>query len=61
MRVRTEVNVPRLIDCRAMTPNQISWNVDPQPFAWVATADEILAKVKVVEANVRKLIDNNAK
>jgi len=27
----------------------------------VVTADEILAKVKVVEANVRKLIDNNAK
>jgi hypothetical protein len=33
----------------------------PRPFTWTATADEILAKVKVVEANVRKLVDNNAK
>ena len=38
-----------------------SWNANPRPFTWSATADEILAKVKVVEANVRKLIDNNAK
>ena len=37
-----------------------SWNANPRPFAWIATADEILAKVKVVEANVRKLVDNNA-
>jgi transposase len=37
-----------------------SWNANPRPFTWVATADEILAKVKVVEANVRKLVDNNA-
>jgi transposase len=46
---------------RRITDYINTWNVDPQPFAWVATADEILAKVKVVEANVRKLIDNNAK
>jgi transposase len=38
-----------------------TWNANPRPFTWVATADEILAKVKLVEANVRKLIDNNAK
>ena len=38
-----------------------TWNADPKPFAWVATADEILAKVKVVEINARKLVDNNAK
>jgi hypothetical protein len=37
-----------------------SWNANPRPFTWIATADEILAKVKVVEANVRKLVDNNA-
>jgi len=36
------------------------WNANPSPFTWIATADEILAKVKVVEANVRKLVDNNA-
>ena len=29
-----------------------SWNANPRPFTWIATADEILAKVKVVEANV---------
>jgi hypothetical protein len=33
----------------------------PETLQLVATADEILAKVKVVEANVRTLIDNNAK
>jgi transposase len=38
-----------------------TWNANPRPFTWVATVDEILAKVKVVEANVRKLVDNNAK
>jgi hypothetical protein len=25
-----------------------------------STADEILAKVRVVEANIKKLVDNNA-
>ncbi|MBB5896649.1 hypothetical protein ACFFS4_40080 [Kutzneria kofuensis] len=33
----------------------------PPPFAWTATADEILAKVRLVQANVKKLVDNNAK
>jgi hypothetical protein len=33
----------------------------PKPFEWTATADEILAKVKIVQANVKKLVDNNAK
>jgi hypothetical protein len=28
---------------------------------WTATADEILAKVKIVQANVKKLVDNNSK
>ena len=37
-----------------------SWNANPRPFTWTATTDEILAKVKVVEVNVRKLVDNNA-
>jgi hypothetical protein len=30
-------------------------------FEWTATADEILAKVKIVQANVKKLVDNNSK
>ena len=46
---------------RRITDYINTWNADPKPFSWVATADEILAKVKVVEANVRKLTDNNAK
>jgi len=32
-----------------------------QPFAWTATADEILAKVRWVEANVKQLLANNSK
>jgi transposase len=46
---------------RRITDYINTWNADPKPFSWVATADEILATVKVVEANVRKLVDNNAK
>lgn len=36
------------------------WNTDAEPFTWTATVDEILAKVKLVEANVKQLLDNNA-
>ena len=37
------------------------WNTNPRPFAWTATADEILAKVRIVQTNTKKLIDNNSK
>jgi transposase len=37
------------------------WNANPEPFVWTATADEILAKVRIVQANIKKLVDNNAK
>jgi transposase len=37
------------------------WNTNAKPFAWTATADEILAKVRLVQTNVKKLVDNNAK
>lgn len=37
------------------------WNVNAKPFTWTASADEILAKVRVVQASVKKLVDNNAK
>ena len=37
------------------------WNTDAQPFAWNATADEILAKVRWVETTVKKLVANNSK
>jgi transposase len=31
------------------------WNVDCKPFKWIASADEILAKVRWVEAEVRRM------
>ena len=37
------------------------WNADSKPFAWTATADDILAKVQLVQTNIKKLVDNNAK
>lgn len=37
------------------------WNTKAEPFAWTATADEILAKVRWVETNVKKLVANNSK
>jgi transposase len=36
------------------------WNSDPKPFTWTATADEILAKVQLVQTGIKKLVDNNA-
>ncbi len=38
-----------------------SWNADAEPFTWTATAGEILAKVRLVQSNIKKLVDNNAK
>lgn len=37
------------------------WNTNPKPFTWTATTDEILAKVRLVQSNIRKLVDNNSK
>ena len=37
------------------------WNAHAKPFSWTATADEILAKVQLVQASIKKLVDNNAK
>jgi hypothetical protein len=37
------------------------WKTSAKPFAWTATANEILAKVRLVETNIKKLVDNNAK
>ena len=37
------------------------WNSHAEPFTWTATADEILAKVALTQANVRRLVDNNSK
>ncbi|MEU2874776.1 hypothetical protein ABZ769_37395 [Streptomyces olivoreticuli] len=38
-----------------------SWNQDPKPFTWTATADEILAKVRLTQRNVRTLVANKSK
>ncbi|SBW22524.1 hypothetical protein FDG2_2768 [Candidatus Protofrankia californiensis] len=37
------------------------WNTNPEPFTWTATADEILANVRLVQINIKKLVDNNTK
>jgi transposase len=37
------------------------WNADAKPFVWTATADEILAKVRITQTNIKRLVDNNAK
>ena len=36
-------------------------NQHPKPFTWTATTDEILAKVRIVQTNIRKLVENNTK
>ncbi len=38
-----------------------SWNEKAKPFTWTATADEILAKVRLVQASMKKLVNNNSK
>jgi transposase len=38
-----------------------SWNENAKPFKWTATADEILAKVRLVQTSVKKLVNNNSK
>jgi transposase len=35
------------------------WNSDAKPFVWTATADEIFAKVKITQTNIKKLVANN--
>ncbi|GIE07755.1 IS630 family transposase [Paractinoplanes durhamensis] len=37
------------------------WNTEPRPFQWTATTDESLAKVRLTQLNIRKLVANNSK
>ena len=37
------------------------WNANSKPFAWTATADDILAKVQLAQTSIKKLVDNNGK
>jgi transposase len=46
---------------RAIEDYVAAWNSDAKPFTWTATADEILAKVRWVHTEVRKLLTNNDK
>lgn len=39
----------------------VHWNSGARPFVWAATADEILAKVRIVQTSIRRLVDNNGK
>jgi hypothetical protein len=45
--------------CRRFGARTEAWNSDPRPFAWTATAEEIFAKVRLVQTRVRQLADNN--
>ncbi|MFF4533428.1 IS630 family transposase [Streptomyces sp. NPDC001407] len=38
-----------------------TWNSGAKPFTWTATAEEILAKVRLVQTNIKKLVANNSK
>ncbi|WP_367435990.1 hypothetical protein [Streptomyces celluloflavus] len=38
-----------------------SWNENPKPFTWTATAGEVLTKVRLVQTNMKKLVRNNSK
>ena len=37
------------------------WNANAEPFVWTATAEDILAKVRLVQTNIKKLVQNNSK
>ncbi|MFD7781487.1 IS630 family transposase [Streptomyces sp. NPDC059753] len=37
-----------------------SWNENAKPFTWTATPGEVLAKVRLVATNVKKLVNNNS-
>jgi len=38
-----------------------SWNETAKPFEWVATPEEIIAKVRILHRDFRKLLANNSK
>jgi transposase len=46
---------------RHITDYITGWNEDAQPFTWHATADEIIAKVALIEQDYFKLLANNAR
>ncbi|MFE4960767.1 hypothetical protein ACFRCW_44370 [Streptomyces sp. NPDC056653] len=38
-----------------------SWSSEAKPFTWTATAEEILARIRLVQTNIKKLVANNSK
>ena len=36
------------------------WSIDAKPFVWTATVDEILAKARLVQTDIKRLVANNA-
>lgn len=46
---------------RTIRASVASWNTDPRPFTWTATTEEILAKVRLAQINIKKLVANNTK
>jgi hypothetical protein len=38
-----------------------NWNRDAKPFAWTATPGEIIASVRILHRDVKKLFANNSK
>jgi transposase len=46
---------------RAIRAYITAWNTNPRPFQWTATTDEILAKVRLTQINIKKLVANNSK
>jgi hypothetical protein len=38
-----------------------NWNRDAKPFAWTATPGEIIASVRILHRDVKKLSANNSK
>jgi hypothetical protein len=45
----------------ARVPPANTWNENAKPFEWVATADEILGKVRIIERDFRKMLACNGK
>ncbi|MGW2370392.1 hypothetical protein ACWCZ5_33300 [Streptomyces sp. NPDC001667] len=38
-----------------------TWNSEAKPFTWTATTEEILAKARLAQTNIKKLVTNNSK
>jgi transposase len=55
----TFVSVPQLT--QVIRRYIASWNEDSKPFEWIATADEIIGKVRIIERDFRKMLACNSK